>query len=79
MLQIGAYESPELANGAFAAFKARFGGVAGALSEDVKKVDLGAKGVWYRLRVGPYATKAEAAALCQTLKAKGATCFLATP
>jgi cell division protein FtsN len=79
VLQIGAYETQEIADGAWAAFKARHAGVAGALAEDVPKADLGAKGTWYRLRMGPFADKAAAAAACEKLKAEGATCFVAAP
>ena len=79
MLQIGAYETQEIADGAWASFKARHGGVAGTLAEDVQRVDLGAKGIWYRLRMGPFADKTAAVAACEKLKAEGATCFLAAP
>jgi cell division septation protein DedD len=79
VLQIGAYESEDIANGAWAAFKARHAEVAGSLAEDVKRVDLGAKGIWYRLRVGPFSDKGAAAAACERLKAQGGTCFLAAP
>jgi cell division protein FtsN len=78
VLQIGAYETGD-ADGAWAAFKARHAGVAGTLAEDVEKVDLGTKGIWYRLRMGPFADKTPAAAACEKLKAEGATCFLAAP
>ena len=37
----------------------------------VQKADLGAKGVWYRLRIGPIADKAAAAKLCTQLKSQG--------
>ncbi|HEY4266074.1 MAG TPA: SPOR domain-containing protein, partial [Micropepsaceae bacterium] len=60
VLQIGAYESPEIANGAWTSFKSRYADVAAKLGEDVQKADLGAKGTWYRLRVGPFADKAAA-------------------
>jgi cell division protein FtsN len=79
VLQIGAYETQEIADGAWAAFKARHASVAGTLAEDVQKADLGAKGTWYRLRMGPFADKAAAAAACEKLKAEGATCFVAAP
>jgi hypothetical protein len=79
VLQIGAYETQEIADGAWAIFKARHAGVAGTLGEDVQKADLGAKGTWYRLRMGPFADKAAAAAACEKLKAEGATCFVAAP
>jgi hypothetical protein len=79
VLQIGAYETQEIADGAWASFKARHAGIAGTLAEDVQKVDLGAKGIWYRLRMGPFADKTAAIAACEKLKAEGATCFLAAP
>ena len=37
----------------------------------VQKADLGAKGVWYRLRIGPIPDKTAAAKLCSQLKAQG--------
>ena len=79
VLQIGAYETPEIANGAWNAFRNRFASVAGGLAQDVQKADLGAKGTWYRLRVGPFADKAAANAACEKLRAQGGTCFVATP
>jgi cell division septation protein DedD len=79
VLQIGAYETPEIANGAWAAFKARHAAVVGDLAQDVQKADLGAKGIWYRLRVGPFTDKTAAAAACEKLKAEGGTCFVAAP
>jgi cell division septation protein DedD len=79
VLQIGAYESPEIANGAWTAFKSRYADVAGKLAQDVQKADLGAKGTWYRLRVGPFADKAAANSACAKLRSEGATCFVAAP
>jgi len=77
LLQIGSYESMEIANGAWATFKARHATVVGSLSQDVQKADLGAKGTWYRLRVGPFTDKTSAVAACDKLRAEGGTCFVA--
>lgn len=79
VLQIGAYETTEIANGAWTAFRSRHAAVVGELSQDVQRADLGAKGIWYRLRVGPFADKAAAASACEKLKAEGGTCFVAAP
>jgi hypothetical protein len=79
VLQIGAYETTEIANGAWAAFKARHSAVVGDLAQDIQRADLGAKGIWYRLRIGPFADKASAATACEKLKAEGGTCFVAAP
>jgi cell division septation protein DedD len=79
VLQIGAYESPEIANGAWTAFRSRYADVAATLAQDVQRADLGAKGTWYRLRVGPFADKAAANAACEKLRSEGGTCFVAAP
>jgi len=42
----------------------------------VYRVDLGAKGIYYRTMVGPYANASEATELCSSLKAAGATCII---
>ena len=78
VLQIGAFESQELANGAWAAFRSRYA-AAGSLSPDIQRADLGAKGIVYRLRVGPFADRTAATDACVQLKAAGATCFVAAP
>jgi cell division protein FtsN len=78
-LQIGAYESPEIANGAWTTFRSRHANVAARLAQDVQKADLGAKGTWYRLRVGPFADKAAAIAACEQLRSEGGTCFVTAP
>jgi hypothetical protein len=75
-LQIGAYKSEEEANAAWTAFSHRHP-MATAYQTDIQKADLGSKGVWYRLRLGSFVDKTEAAAFCSKLKADGGTCFLA--
>ena len=42
----------------------------------VKRVDLGAKGVYYRAMVGPFGSSDEASKLCSRLKAAGGSCFV---
>ncbi len=46
------------------------------LPHEVEKADLGAKGVFYRLKAGSLPTKTEATALCGKLKALGGSCFV---
>ncbi|HEY3778122.1 MAG TPA: SPOR domain-containing protein [Rhizomicrobium sp.] len=75
MLQIGSYKSDAEARQSWSAFRSRHA-IAGAFSADVKEVDLGAKGIWYRLRIGAFADKQAAAAFCEKLKAQGASCIV---
>ena len=76
-LQIGAYKSNEEAMRAWQVFRGKHAGVLSGYSPDVQRADLGAKGVWYRLRVTPFAGRDAAVALCDRLKADGGACFLA--
>lgn len=76
-LQIGAFPSQDLARKAFQRFRELHGDLAAALSPDIKKADLGEKGVWYRLRIGPFAGKAAAAQSCEKMKKEGVTCLIA--
>lgn len=75
-LQIGAYKSQDEADSAWKTFTHKHP-MASAYQEDVRKVDLGDKGVWYRLRLGGFGDKSAASAFCDKLKADGGTCFLA--
>ncbi len=78
MLQIGAFDNEQAATGAWTRFRTRYD-AAGTLFPDIQKVDLGAKGIWYRLRAGPFSDRTAAVAACTKLKAAGATCFVTAP
>jgi cell division protein FtsN len=75
VLQIGAYKSEAEADAAWKTYSSKHAGTLSGYSKDVKQVDLGAKGTWYRLRVGSFADKNAAAALCAKLTADGGACF----
>ena len=77
LLQIGAYKSQEEADASWKAFAAKHAALLAGFSPNVKQVDLGEKGTWYRLRVGSFADKDAASGLCEKLKADGGNCFLA--
>jgi cell division protein FtsN len=75
VLQIGAYKSEAEADTAWSSYHAKHAGALSGYAKSVKQVDLGAKGTWYRLRVGSFASKDAAAALCSKLTAEGGACF----
>ena len=79
VLQLGAFDSQELANGAWATFRARYRSRAANWAPDIQRADLGTKGVVYRLRVGPFASREAATRACAQLKAAGTTCFVTAP
>jgi cell division protein FtsN len=75
VLQIGAYKSQDEADAAWKSYQHKHA-MLGSYSSDVKQVDLGEKGTWYRLRVGAF-SKDAASSLCTKLKADGGDCLLA--
>jgi cell division protein FtsN len=75
MLQIGSYKSDTEARQSWSAFKARHA-IAAGFSADVREVDLGARGTWYRLRIGSFADTRAAIVFCEKLKAQGASCIV---
>ena len=54
-----------------------FPAVLGKLDPQIQQADLGAKGIFYRVRVGPWAARKEAVEVCESLKAAGGNCFVA--
>jgi hypothetical protein len=76
VLQIGSYKSEAEARQSWNVFRSDHDAAA-SYRPDVKAVDLGARGTWYRLRMGPFADKKSALQVCAKLKADGASCLLA--
>jgi hypothetical protein len=74
VLQIGAYKSEADANAAWTTYKAKHASLVGSMSPDIKQVDLGAKGIWYRLRIVA-SDKSVASLLCEKLKSEGGACI----
>jgi cell division septation protein DedD len=74
VLQIGSYKSEDEASSAWKSYKGKHA-IASSYPESIKQVDLGAKGTWYRLRIGGFASKDAATGFCAKLKADGADCI----
>lgn len=70
-VQVGSAKDPNAANTEMGVMQTKYGAVLEGAGPDVKRVDLGEKGVWYRLRLGPLPDKTAAVALCDKLKASG--------
>jgi cell division protein FtsN len=75
VLQIGAYKSQADAATAWKTYQAKHAALVGGYSNNVQQVDLGEKGTWYRLRIGGFADREVATALCDRLKADGGACI----
>jgi hypothetical protein len=75
-VQVTSQRSEAGAQAEFRALKAKFPGQLGGHEPIIRQADLGAKGVYYRALVGPYASMDQAAAMCSRLKAAGGTCIV---
>ncbi|MEM8986498.1 MAG: SPOR domain-containing protein [Pseudomonadota bacterium] len=53
----------------------RYEDILAGRSRHVQEADLGDKGIYYRLRIGPFYSKSEADAFCTTLKGRGQDCI----
>lgn len=76
LVQVGAFGSESEANGQWSKMQGKFGALVGGKSTDIERADLGAKGIFYRLRLGPFASSSDAKAFCDSLKARGQDCLV---
>jgi hypothetical protein len=75
-VQVTSQRSEGEAQSAYHALQGKYGSVLGSRSMFVHKVELGAKGTYYRAMVGPFASQAEASQLCSSLKSAGGSCLV---
>ena len=59
------------AQSAYAAAQQRFPSVLGSLSAQIQEANLGERGTYHRLLVGPPGSRAQASSLCADLKTAG--------
>ena len=75
-VQVTSQRSEAEAQTAYHALQGKYGSVLGSHSMFVHKVELGAKGTYYRAMVGPFGSQAEASQLCTSLKSAGGSCLV---
>ena len=78
-VQIAALRSQEDANAAIARVKRTNGDLINGYSFDVRRADLGDKGIYYRVQLGPLADASAAGALCDRLKDRKLGCVIVRP
>ncbi len=78
-LQLGAVKTPEIAKSDWERIKRQYGDLVGSLPVSVERADLGERGVFYRIHVGPIADAAQAERICAQLRQRGQGCILAKP
>lgn len=76
LVQVGAFRSDAEALGYFDRLEQKFGALVAEKAPDVQRADLGSRGIYFRLRVGPFSSKEQAAAYCSQLKQQGQDCLV---
>ena len=71
VVQVGSKKNQTDALASFADMQQKYPTLLASYRPIVQKADLGAKGVWYRLRIGPIVDKTSASKLCSQLKSQG--------
>jgi len=74
VVQIGAFDSNELAKGEWSRVAGRHGGLFDGKSQVVQKTEKNGRTFW-RLRVAGFGSREEARSFCASLKAKGTDCI----
>jgi cell division septation protein DedD len=75
-VQVSSQHNEAEAQASFKALRAKFPDQLNGREPIIRRADLGAKGVYYRALVGPFASMEQAAGLCSSLKAAGGNCIV---
>ena len=75
-VQVSSQRSEAEAQASFRSLQAKYPNQLGGRQVQIHKVELGAKGTYYRAMVGPFANAGDASALCSSLKAAGGSCLI---
>jgi hypothetical protein len=76
VVQVAAQKSEGEAQASWQTLQQRYSNVLGGQQAQIRRVDLGERGVYYRAQVGPFTTRAQASEVCQSLKAAGGDCVI---
>ena len=75
-IQLGAFRTRAKATRHGQGLQRKHHGLLGQLNMVVERVDLGSRGIFYRLRAGPFANRQTARSLCRSLGKRRINCFL---
>lgn len=75
-VQIAAQRTQGEAQSAWKATQSKYPGILGSYSANIRRADLGDRGIYYRAQVGPFNSKDQANELCQSLRAQGGDCMV---
>ena len=76
VVQIAAFRTRDEAEAGWIAFRTRYGELAEGRAPDVETADLGARGIYHRLRIAAFAERAGAEGYCRALQEAGQDCLV---
>jgi cell division septation protein DedD len=76
LVQISSQRSEADAQAALRSLQAKYPNFLGGQPATVRRAELGDRGVFYRVMIGPYASREQATQLCSSLKAAGGDCIV---
>ena len=76
VVQVGAFRSNDEAMAQWGRMQTKMGDFLLGKGPDVETADLGDRGVYYRLRVGPFSSSDDAKTYCAGLKERGQDCLV---
>lgn len=76
VVQVGAFRSNDEAMAQWGRMQTKLGDFLSGKGPDVETADLGDRGVYYRLRVGPFTSSDDAKTYCAGLKERGQDCLV---
>lgn len=76
LVQIGAFRSEAEADSQWTRLQGKLGDYLDGKAQDVERADLGDKGTFYRLRIGPFTSADDAKTYCSGLKERGTDCLI---
>jgi len=79
VVQVGSFRTEARASEAWQVFRAEHSEITATLVSDIQEADLGERGIWYRLRIGPFDDNGAANIVCNEIKTQGGNCFVAAP
>lgn len=77
VVQIAAFRTVEEAEEAWIAYVTRFPDLSAGRRPSIVEANLGARGVYHRLRIAAFETRDDASRYCQTLSSRGQDCLVA--
>jgi hypothetical protein len=78
-IQVGAHKDEAVSRAEWQKIQAAAGTLAANAGNRIQRADLGSRGVYYRVQMGPFASQGEAGQFCAQLRSRNVDCFLAAP